>query len=231
MTNEEAPDEWLEVKRTIAADPAAIFRLLCDPQGHVAIDSSGMLQSATGNPVTAVGDSFVVHMDRESLNDYPMGLYDVTVTITSFAQDRELAWTILGRSDHRWRHIRLQARAHPRRNARHFVLRLVVHRPDLEKGGDLPRHLRTGAPGPRWGFWPARWPRPRLRAELAQPDPVAWRSSRCVRPGAAPRTRQPPPYPPPGHGPPRRRPGRPARHQGPASGLALAAWDGGTGSG
>ena len=96
MTNEEAPDEWLEVKRTIAADPATIFRLLCDPQGHVAIDSSGMLQSATGNPVTAVGDSFVVHMDREALNDYPMGLYDVTVTITSFAQDRELAWTILG---------------------------------------------------------------------------------------------------------------------------------------
>ncbi len=88
--------ERLEVQRTIAADPAAIFRVLCDPAGHVAIDSSGMLMSATGNPVTAVDDSFVVHMDREALNDYPMGLYDVTVTITKFIPDHEIAWTILG---------------------------------------------------------------------------------------------------------------------------------------
>jgi hypothetical protein len=88
--------ERLEVERPIAADPATIFRLLCDPKGHVAIDSSGMLMEATGDPVTAVGDSFVVHMDRESLNDYPMGRYDVTVTITTFVPDREVAWTILG---------------------------------------------------------------------------------------------------------------------------------------
>ena len=51
---------------------------------------------ATGEPVAAVGDSFVVHMDREALNDYPMGRYDVTVTITTFVPDREIAWTILG---------------------------------------------------------------------------------------------------------------------------------------
>jgi hypothetical protein len=88
--------ERMEVERTIAAEPAAIFRVLCDPQGHVAIDSSGMLQDATGEPVTAVGDSFVVHMDREALNDYPMGRYDVTVSITTFVPDREIAWTILG---------------------------------------------------------------------------------------------------------------------------------------
>ncbi len=43
-----------------------------------------------------VGDEFVVHMDREALNDYPMGKYDVTVTITKFEPDREIAWTILG---------------------------------------------------------------------------------------------------------------------------------------
>jgi hypothetical protein len=87
----------LEVQRSIAAQPSEIFQILCDPQGHVTIDSSGMLQSASGEPVTAVGDSFVVHMDRESLNDYPLGLYDVTVTIKAFEQDREIAWTILGR--------------------------------------------------------------------------------------------------------------------------------------
>jgi hypothetical protein len=90
------PDERFEVQRTIPADPATIFRLLCDPEGHVAIDSSGMLMSATGEPVAGVGDSFVVHMDRESLNDYPLGRYDVTVTITRFVPDREIAWTILG---------------------------------------------------------------------------------------------------------------------------------------
>ena len=88
--------ERLEVQRTIEADPATIFRLLCDPHGHVAIDSSGMLMDATGEPVAAVGDTFVVHMDREALNDYPMGHYDVTVTITTFVPDREIAWTILG---------------------------------------------------------------------------------------------------------------------------------------
>jgi Polyketide cyclase / dehydrase and lipid transport len=89
-------NERIEVQRTIPAVPAAIFRVLCDPQGHVAIDSAGMLMDATGEPVTAAGDSFVVHMDREALNDYPLGEYDVTVTITTFEPDRELAWTILG---------------------------------------------------------------------------------------------------------------------------------------
>ena len=74
-------DERIEVQRTIAAEPEAIFRVLCDPQGHVAIDSSGMLMDASGDPVSAVGDTFVVHMDREALNDYPLGRYDVTVTI------------------------------------------------------------------------------------------------------------------------------------------------------
>jgi hypothetical protein len=88
--------ERMEVQRMIPSDPANIFRILSDPNGHVAIDSSGMLMAATGDPVSAVGDSFVVHMDREALNDYPMGLYDVTVTIKTFIPDREIAWTILG---------------------------------------------------------------------------------------------------------------------------------------
>jgi Polyketide cyclase / dehydrase and lipid transport len=89
-------DERIEVQRTIEAAPSVIFAILRDPQGHVAIDSSGMLQSADGEPVSAVGDSFVVHMDREALNDYPLGRYDVTVTISTYEQDREIAWKILG---------------------------------------------------------------------------------------------------------------------------------------
>ena len=86
----------IEVPRLIPADPATIFAVLSDPKGHVAIDSSGMLMDATGEPVTAVGDRFVVHMDRESLNDYPLGLYDVTVVITTYVPDQEIAWTIDG---------------------------------------------------------------------------------------------------------------------------------------
>jgi hypothetical protein len=88
--------DLIEVQRTIAASPADVFALLCDPQGHVAIDATGMLQDAEGDPVSASGDSFVVHMDREALNDFPMGKYDVTVSITDFEQDRLIAWTILG---------------------------------------------------------------------------------------------------------------------------------------
>lgn len=91
--------ERFEVSRPIAADAAHIFRVLSDPRGHVAIDSSGMLQSCEGSPATAVGDTFVVHMDRESLNDFPLGKYDVTVQITKFEADREIAWTIIGQLD------------------------------------------------------------------------------------------------------------------------------------
>ena len=88
--------ERMDVERTIEAEPAAIFAVLCDPHGHVAIDSSGMLLDAEGEPATAVGDTFVIHMDREALNDFPMGKYDVTVKITAFEPDREIAWTIEG---------------------------------------------------------------------------------------------------------------------------------------
>ena len=88
--------ERFEVQRAIAAAPADIFAVLCDPAGHVAIDSSGMLMSATGAPAAAIDDEFVVHMDREALNDFPLGLYDVTVKIVTYDQDREIAWTILG---------------------------------------------------------------------------------------------------------------------------------------
>ncbi|GAB7070368.1 SRPBCC family protein [Mycobacterium hodleri] len=89
----------IEVQRTIAAPPAEVFSVLCDPQGHVAIDATGMLQDADGDHVTASGDSFVVHMDREALNDFPMGKYDVTVSITDYEKDRLIAWTILGQID------------------------------------------------------------------------------------------------------------------------------------
>lgn len=91
-------DERLEIARLMRAPAADVFAVLSDPQGHVAIDASGMLQDATGGPVTAVGDEFVVHMDREALGDLPdWGEYDVTVTITAFEADQHIAWTVVGR--------------------------------------------------------------------------------------------------------------------------------------
>ena len=87
----------IEVSRQIAAPADKIFALLASPEGHVAIDSSGMLQSSSGDSVKAAGDTFVIHMDRESLNDFPeLGKYDVTVLFTTYEQDREIAWTPTG---------------------------------------------------------------------------------------------------------------------------------------
>jgi uncharacterized protein YndB with AHSA1/START domain len=89
--------ERIEISRTIPAPAADIFAVLSDPQGHVAIDATGMLQDADGDRAKAAGDTFVVHMDREALNDYPqLGKYDVTVEIKEFEQDRLISWTILG---------------------------------------------------------------------------------------------------------------------------------------
>lgn len=88
--------ERLEAHRAIAATATAIFDVVRDPHGHVAIDASGMLMGATGRPAEAIGDRFVVHMDREALNDYPLGLYDVEIEIVDFDRDRRIAWTIHG---------------------------------------------------------------------------------------------------------------------------------------
>lgn len=88
--------ERFEVSRHVDAPVEAVFAVLTDPRGHVAIDSTGMLMSAEGDPVTAVGDTFVVHMDREALNDLPMGKYDVTVIITQLEAPTLVEWTISG---------------------------------------------------------------------------------------------------------------------------------------
>jgi len=84
----------LEVQRAVPAPAGVIFSLLCSPEGHVQIDATGMLMSAEGSPVTQAGDTFLVHMDREALNDIPLGKYTVSVRITAFERDREIAWTI-----------------------------------------------------------------------------------------------------------------------------------------
>ena len=74
----------IEVERAIAATPAEIFDVVSDPAGHVKIDASGMLMSATGPRPSGIGDRFEVQMDRDSLRDMDLGEY------------KEIAWSIDG---------------------------------------------------------------------------------------------------------------------------------------
>src|SRR5260370_19667675 len=105
MTGAEHKPMRIEVSRVIAAPPSEIFAVLRDPRGHVDIDASGMLMDATGEPVSAVGDRFTVHMDRRALGDLPWEGYDVEVVITAFVPDHEIAWAIQGRIKPPLRHV------------------------------------------------------------------------------------------------------------------------------
>lgn len=82
------------VRRRIAGvAPATVFAIVTDPAKHVEIDGSGMLVTAPdATPVTAVGDAFIMAMDREPLGDIPLGKYTVQNTVTQFETDRLLEW-------------------------------------------------------------------------------------------------------------------------------------------
>ena len=89
------PDR-ISVTRRVAAPADLLFRIVSDPQGHVEIDGSGMLDAAPGAaPLTSVGETFDMDMDRTPLNDIP-GLvkYQVRNTVTQFVPDRLFEWTI-----------------------------------------------------------------------------------------------------------------------------------------
>ena len=58
-----------------------------------------MLMEASGDIVAKVGDTVVAYMDREAVNDYPLGLCHVTVEIVTFESDQEIAWIVHGQID------------------------------------------------------------------------------------------------------------------------------------
>jgi hypothetical protein len=90
-------DTRLELTRSIGAPAAAIFAVITDPEGHVKIDGSGMLVAAQdSSPMTGVGDSFVMNMDREALGDIPLGKYQVRNTVTAFVPDQQFEWNVGG---------------------------------------------------------------------------------------------------------------------------------------
>ena len=90
--------ERVSATRRIAAPASTIFLIVSSPDGHVQIDGSGMLEaSPEAKPLTAVGDTFDMDMDRTPLNDIPnLVKYKVRNTVTQIVPDRLVEWTIGG---------------------------------------------------------------------------------------------------------------------------------------
>ena len=82
--------------RRIAAPTHAIFLMVSDPARHVDIDGSGMLQAAPdARPLTEVGQTFDMDLDRRPLGDIPnMAEYTVRCTVTQLIPDRLIEWTV-----------------------------------------------------------------------------------------------------------------------------------------
>ncbi len=82
--------------RRISAPAGAIYKIVSDPKGHVAIDGSGMLDAAPdARPLTEVGQTFDMEMDRTPIGDIP-GLvkYSVRNIVTQLVPDRLVEWTV-----------------------------------------------------------------------------------------------------------------------------------------
>ena len=87
--------ERIAASGTVEASPARVFAIVSDPAMHVVIDGSGMLEAAPGSrPLTAVGDTFEMDMDREPLGDLPMGKYKVVNTVTRIVPDALIEWNV-----------------------------------------------------------------------------------------------------------------------------------------
>ncbi|MCU1389291.1 MAG: hypothetical protein JWL72_2629 [Ilumatobacteraceae bacterium] len=85
----------ISATRRIGASAADIFAIVSDPKGQVAIDGSHMLVTAPdAEPLRAVGDSFVIDMDRDALGDIPLGQYSVLNIVTKIEPDALLEWNV-----------------------------------------------------------------------------------------------------------------------------------------
>jgi hypothetical protein len=86
----------VSVSREIPASAEVIFSMITLPDGHVAMDGSGSLVSAPSNhQLQAIGDKFLMDMDRESLGDIPdLGKYQVENEVHALEVNRLLEWTV-----------------------------------------------------------------------------------------------------------------------------------------
>ena len=95
-----SPDR-VSATRRIAAPTGRLFQIVATPSGQVAIDGSGMLEAAPDDrPLTTVGETFDMDMDRQPLGDIPnLTKYQVRNTVTRITPDRLVEWTV-GFGDH-----------------------------------------------------------------------------------------------------------------------------------
>jgi uncharacterized protein YndB with AHSA1/START domain len=115
----------LELMRSINAPPGAVFAVITDPAGHVKIDGSGMLVAAQdSSPLTGVGESFVMNMDREALGDVPLGKYQVRNTVTGFVPNELFEWNVGGVDQPPFGHV-YGYRLEPRGDGATFVTHYV----------------------------------------------------------------------------------------------------------
>lgn len=99
-------DARVSLTRRISASAVEVFRVVADPQQHVEIDGSGMLVASVDTcPMTAVGESFVMNMDREPLGDLPMGKYQVRNTVTKFVPNTVFEWNVGGVDQRPFGHV------------------------------------------------------------------------------------------------------------------------------
>jgi hypothetical protein len=101
-----ASADRITATRRIAAPAHAIFLLLSDPPRHVDIDGSGMLRAAPdARPLTAVGETFDIDMDRRPQRDSPnteaylnlvrdLPDYKVRCTVTRLIPERLIEWAV-----------------------------------------------------------------------------------------------------------------------------------------
>jgi hypothetical protein len=90
------PEERVSATGRLPFSADALYAIVSDPRGHVEIDGSGMLEAADdATPLTQVGQTFEIAMDRTPLNDIP-GLvkYRVCNTVTRVEPGRLIEWTI-----------------------------------------------------------------------------------------------------------------------------------------
>jgi hypothetical protein len=85
-----ATDQYrpVRVSRRIEAPPEVVFGIISDPRQHLALDGSGMLRGAVSTePVTGVGDVFVMKMYFVRLGDYEMNNH-----VVEFEPNKRIGW-------------------------------------------------------------------------------------------------------------------------------------------
>ena len=81
-------EKRLEATRVVDIRPDQVFTLLTTPDRHPDLDASGTVRgSRTHQPVSAVGDVFVMDMHGEDMGDYAVENH-----VVAFEPDREIAW-------------------------------------------------------------------------------------------------------------------------------------------